>query len=199
MKPLKMVIGACLFLGMVAFLPGCLTPERQEELVDRLSEIAAEIRQDAAQPETPEAVEAPQGGEEAPSDPGEQPAAAPAVTWCWGGFNGSRAVEVSGARIKNLKVTGSGLSYQWEKGGCEELGATSKTDCDHTVACLFIEDGRGGKFDWISTSRLTRDLKNVETGYKGWDAAAFKASKRLNFCICSHDGKRRTNFIEAER
>lgn len=120
------------------------------------------------------------------------------LKFCWGGFGGSKAKISGRARIKNLKVTGKGISYGWEAGGCEDLGAANASDAS-CLACLFVEDGRGGKFDWISTSRRTRDLKNIESGYGGWDASAFKASKRFYFCIVSKDGKTRTNVIEASR
>ena len=118
-----------------------------------------------------------------------------ALKWCWGAFDGSKAAEDAGARIGSLKVSASGLSYKWEKGGCERLGASSKTDAS-CLACLFCFDGsawRGGKFDWISTSRTTRDMKNVEDGYNGWDAGAFRSAKAYAFVIVSKDGRRRTN------
>lgn len=136
------------------------------------------------------------GGSSSGKDSGPTP---PALNWCWGGFNGSKAKESDRARIRNLRVTADGLSYGWERGGCEDLGATSSGDCDHTVACLFLDDGRGGKFEWISTSRRTRSFNNIKDGYHGWDAKAFRSAKRVWFCICSSDGKRRTNLISAER
>ncbi len=124
-----------------------------------------------------------------------------AVEWCWGGFDGSHAEEVPEAKIKNLKVTDSAISYEWESGGCEALGAAGKDDATKTVACLFVTDGawKGGKFEWVSTSRTSRDAKNILEGYNGWDAAAFKAAQGFRFCIASADGKKRTNFIEATR
>jgi len=123
----------------------------------------------------------------------------PALNWCWGGFNGSKAKESDKARIKNLKLTSSGMSYSWESGGCEDLGASSEDDHTHTLACLFLQDGRGGKFDWISTSRRTRSFHNIDEGYCGWSKSAFDASKKVWFCICSKDGKRRTNLISADK
>lgn len=124
---------------------------------------------------------------------------APALKWCWGGLDGSKATETDKARIKNLRVSSSGLSYDWETGGCEALGATSREDASHTIACLFLEDGRGGKFDWISTSRRTRDFANIKGGYNGWSKSAFAASRRVWFCICSKDGRTRTNLICADK
>lgn len=123
----------------------------------------------------------------------------PALDFRYGGFKGESAKEVAGCRIGSLRVSGSGLSYRWEKGGCEALGASGPTDYSQTVACAFYEDGGrwvGGKFDWISTSRTSRSFENIKSGYNGWDAAAFFGAKRHGFCIVSKDGKRRSNFIE---
>ena len=122
------------------------------------------------------------------------------LKWPWGGFDGSKAALADKARVKSLKVTRSGLSYSWASGGCEDLGASSRTDAS-CLACLFCFDGsawRGGKFDWISTSRTGRDLKNIESGYNGWDAAAFRSAKAHAFCIVSKDGRKRTNVIVQE-
>ena len=117
----------------------------------------------------------------------------------YGGFKGGKAAEVPGCQISNLKISKSGLSYKWVSGGCEALGAASRTDYSQTVACAFYWDGRkwvGGKFDWISTSRTTRGWENVKSGYNGWDADAFFGAKRHAFCIVSKDGKKRTNLLE---
>ena len=119
--------------------------------------------------------------------------------WRYGGFNGSRAQEVPGCRIGSLRVTRDGLSYKWESGGCESLGASDRGDYSQTLACAFFWDGEkwvGGKFDWISTSRTSRSFENVHGGYGGWNASAFFGAKRHGFCIVSKDGRRRTNFIE---
>lgn len=116
-----------------------------------------------------------------------------------GGFHGARAQIVDDAVIGNLKVSSSGMSYKWIKGGCEKLGAADKGDADHTVACLFcLVQGKwhGGKFDWISTSRTTRDFKNVHGSYNGWNGAWLAAATKFAFVIVESNGKRRTNVIE---
>lgn len=117
------------------------------------------------------------------------------LSWKWGGLDASRATLADGARIRSLKVSGDGLSYSWETGGCEKLGASSSTDAS-CIACLFCRIGGkwlGGKFDWISTSRRTRDLKNVASGYNGWDKSAVSRADAYAFVIVSKDGRRRTN------
>lgn len=161
-------------------------PQTQEPVQEPVQQPAQQ--QPAPQPSTPSQPAASQ------DDSG-----VPKLNWCWGGFNGSKAVENTKAQIKNLKVSNDGMSYAWAKGGCEALGAKSSTDCDNTLACLFLADGRGGKFDWISTSRTTRDFKNIHGSYNGWSSSAFKSAKTVWFCICSRDGKQRTNLIKASK
>lgn len=140
--------------------------------------------------------------------PGTEKEAAPAkseedavdfslLDWCWGGFKGGGAQLDDKARIMGLRVTSSGLSYSWMSGGCENLGASSKEDAA-CLACLFCLVGgkwRGGKFDWISTSRLSRDFKNISEGYNGWDRQAVSKADKFAFVIVSRDGKKRTNVI----
>ena len=36
-------------------------------------------------------------------------------------------------------------------------------------------------------------MKNVEDGYNGWDAGAFRSAKAYAFVIVSKDGRKRTN------
>lgn len=123
------------------------------------------------------------------------------LDWCWGSFRPSADAKIV-ASIATLRVSTSGLSYGWVSGGCESMGATSKTDADHTICALFCRIGgkwRGGKFDWISSSRTTRDFKNVVTGYNGWQKNAVDVADAYAFCVVSADGKRRTNVIMATR
>ena len=118
------------------------------------------------------------------------------LNWSWGSFSGKNAKLVDGCEIGSLKVTVDGMSYRWIKGGCEQLGASSRTDADHTLACLFVRIGgkwQGGKWEWISTSRTTRDFKNVRDGYGGWRKDAIEVAEAFAFVICSSDGKKRTN------
>ena len=122
-----------------------------------------------------------------------------ALRWDWGGFDGSKAALADGCRIKGLKVAGSGLSYNWAEGGCERLGASSREDAA-CIAALFCRVGgawRGGKFDWISTSRRTRDFKNIFEGYHGWDPDAVRKADAFAFVIISKDGRRRSNVASA--
>ena len=124
------------------------------------------------------------------------------LDWCWGGFSGKKAQPVDGVEISNLKVSSDSMSYSWKSGGCEKLGAKDRSDASQTLACLFCKvDGqwKGGKFDWISTSRKSRSLENIYGNYGGWDASAISKAEAYAFVIVSKDGKRRTNVITCGR
>lgn len=119
------------------------------------------------------------------------------LAWDYGGFRGSSAKIDANARIYNLQINASSMAYRWMSGGCENLGASNREDAS-CLACLFcLIDGKwvGGKFDWISTSRTTRDFKNINDGYNGWRRDAIGKASRYAFVIVSKDGKRRTNVI----
>ncbi len=120
------------------------------------------------------------------------------LQWTYGGFKGEQAKLGAQPRISGLNVNNSGMTYSWKSGGCENLGATSGSDFSHTVACLFCYYGGkwvGGKFDWVSTSRRSRDFKNVHDGYNGWSPTAFTRAEAYAFVIVSKDGKSRSNVI----
>ncbi|MBR6021662.1 MAG: hypothetical protein IK066_04505 [Kiritimatiellae bacterium] len=154
-------------------------------------------RQDAAPPE--------EGRTETPRQDGDGAEKEPALSWCYGGFDGSKAAVSEEAVLAGARLEGNTLSFSWAKGGCEQLGATSKSDADHTVACLFLEDGAGGKFEWVSTSRKTRSVKNVLEGYNGWPKMGLEGGGKLWFCIAGvkDDQKTsnglRTACVEVER
>jgi len=147
-----------------------------------------------------EAVEPP----EEPVD-GDVSGAPESLSWCYGGFNGSKAAVVEDAMLRGVKLKGDTFTIEWDKGDCRNLGATSKEDSDHTVACLFLENGKGGKFEWISTSRKTRSTENIKDGYNKWPKSALDKGGRLWFCIAgvkddkkTSNGKR-TALVEVER
>lgn len=130
------------------------------------------------------------------------------LQWRHGGFNGSGADFDDRAQIADLSTHQNGMSYRWIKGGCEVFGASGKSDFNSTYACLFYKDSSGswigGKFDWISTDRTTRDFDNVnghdgKPPYVGWNPQAFHASKERCFVIVKTDGTRRTNVIKEVR
>lgn len=166
------------------------------DLPKRVMEVQAELAEPAKEPqETPDtAQEEPRVLPEA-----AQPAdAAPALDWCYGGWNGSKAKISPDAVLKGATLKGNTLSISWEKGGCEQLGAADKSDANETMACLFLADGKGGKFEWISSSRKTRSVKNIREGYEGWPKDALDDGGKLWFCICGKGGKR-TACVEVIR
>ena len=117
----------------------------------------------------------------------------------FGSPNVSKASETDSAQISNLKMDRNGLSYRWTKGGSEQLGATSESDYDHTIAVAgYSDDGktfRCAKFDWISTSRKTRNFRNIYEHYNGFDSDKLFVAKKRCFFIMGIDGKRRTNIL----
>lgn len=121
------------------------------------------------------------------------------LSWCWGGFNGALAALNRACVIANLKVDKNKMTYNWVNGSCQSLaGASSASDYSQSLACLFVLNNgqwRGGKFDWISTSRTTRGFENIHDGYNGWDANVFADAEAYAFVIASRDGKHRTNVV----
>lgn len=171
------LIFSSVFFGFILFAVGCcktLDVVLQEYVDERRQEIVEEHKQDNA-----------------------------VYEWSRGGFNGENAVEIDSAVIADLKVSGNGMNYRWVKGGCEEFGAPDRSNADYTLACLFVsKDGVnyvGGKFDWISTSRTTRDFHNIHGNYHGWSSKDLESAKYYAFCIVSRDGKRRTNIIKVAK
>jgi len=120
------------------------------------------------------------------------------LEWKFGGVDGSRAA-LSSPRLSGLKAGASSISYKWEKG----LGDWGLSNGDAgALACLFVEreDGGivGGKFDWVSTSRSNRPLKNVLEGYVGWTLEGVPNPCKCYFVVISQDGRKRSNVIGAE-
>ena len=103
------------------------------------------------------------------------------------------------AQITGFKMDKKGMSYRWVKGGCESLGAKDKTDAGMTLAvCGYSNDGVNYhvcKWDWISTSRLTRSWENVYEHYNGIDPETFFNAKHHCFFICDKHGSYRTNIL----
>jgi len=120
------------------------------------------------------------------------------LKWTCGGFKGGGA-NLSTPRIANLKVKGtSGLSLKWLVG----MADWGLSDGDAgALACFFCEraDGAlsGGKIDWISKSRGSRDFANPLSGYGGWTFSDVKNPAKAAFVVISRDGRKRSNVIAA--
>ena len=129
------------------------------------------------------------------------PPAPPVLDFRFGGFDGSGAQEDSRVQIGFVKMGKDRMTYRFVAGDLSAWGL-ARTQAD-AIACAFYFDEKagkwvGGKFDFISTSRLSRSFNNIRSGYRRWNADAFFAAKRRAFCICSKDGRNRTNLAEAD-
>lgn len=156
----------------------------------------------------PPAPPAPPEAPAAPGTPATDPAAQPDRTgdevdfrmlaWTCGGFGGGGAV-LGVPRIGALKVSSSGLTLRWLT-GLESWGL-ARTDAGAIAALFCLVDGhwRGGKFDWISTSRASRDFNNIRSGYQGWRPADLDTADAYAFVVVSADGRRRSNVITCAR
>ena len=187
-------IGGLLALLATALLSGCSTVRAvADEYRDWRD---SQTNAPAVPPDVPPATPEPPTQ---PDTPAADEADYSAFSWAYGGFNGSRAA-LDKPRIASLRMNGmSGLSYRWAGPDLSAWGI-AHTDAA-ALACLFLQraDGSwvGGKFDWISSSRTTRDFKNLG-GYKGWTLAGIPNPCRAAFVIVSADGRRRSNVIAAE-
>lgn len=123
------------------------------------------------------------------------------LVWCYGGEDGSKAVESEGVQIRNLNVSiGSKISYSWAKARFRRtLKEWGLEDSDASAFAVFgYRSGdvyKCGKMDWISTSRTSRSWENIRDGYKGWNNSECSAAREFVFLILSKDRKRRSNVI----
>lgn len=199
---LSIVLAICLLAaGGCASLGALAEDERVQAEFDRAVEaLLAALESDGGTVDTPPAEDVPEDIDA--ETPGADSIQYAALKWNMGGFNGSGALMHSGAVIGSLSVKSNGMSYKWVSGGCEQLGAADRGDHTKTLACLFYKDAvgkwQGGKFDWISTSRTTRDFKNIDSGYNGWSPSAFASATEYAFVIVGTNG-RRTNVIKWAR
>ena len=140
--------------------------------------------------------------EAAAADPASTEAAAiaagPRLDFRFGGFRGGGAAEDPATQIRDFRMDRNGMRYAWAKGDLGNWGLARESAGALICAFYFDEKERrwiGGKFEWISTSRLTRSWENVYAGYNGWQAQPFFSAKRHAICIVSADGRRRTNLL----
>ena len=142
------------------------------------------------------------GGTSQPSAAAGQGAAAAndavpfsSLRWSYGGVNGSGA-QPSAVTISGLSCSRNGLSFRYNT----NLSAWGLSYADaHALACLFVQkaDGSwvGGKFDWISSSRTTRDFVNIRGGYNGWSLSGVPNPCKVAFVIIDEGHRRRSNVI----
>lgn len=117
------------------------------------------------------------------------------LEWKYGGFTAKNAV-FDRVTLSSLTCDGNNVRYKFDVGldawglGHTEAGA---------ICAVFIERPsgfwEGGKFDWVSTSRTSRELKHLKD-YNEWNES-LPVRGRIAFGVFSADGKRRSNILVA--
>jgi hypothetical protein len=121
------------------------------------------------------------------------------LVWDSGGFKPASSTVVKG-NISEVEFNGRMLTYQ----AMVEADWGKEGDAPNATICaLFVkgDDGvwRGGKFDWISSNRLSRGLGHI-TGpgyYSNWDGADIPNPCDACFVIVSVKTGTRTNVVKA--
>ncbi len=118
------------------------------------------------------------------------------LKWKFGGFRPPTNAVRSTVTVSSLKMKRDGMSFKWVR----NLGAWGiPYEVPDALACLFVktEDGEwvGGKFEWISSSRSTRQFTNIREGYHGWTLRGVPKTAEAAFVIFRKDGKQRSNIV----
>ena len=134
----------------------------------------------------------------APAEDSAASVAGSPLVWRFGGFDGSRAAEDPATQIRDFRMDGRGMSYAWAKGDLGNWGLARTAS--GALICAFYFDERelrwiGGKFDWISSSRTTRDFVNIRGGYNGWSLSGVPNPCKVAFVIIDEGHRRRSNVI----
>lgn len=119
-----------------------------------------------------------------------------ALHWEFGGRPRGSGARATGVSISGLSVHRDGLSFKYQS----DLSAWGLSHGEAgAVACFFVQNASGkwvgGKFDWISSSRSSRDFVNIYGGYGGWSLANVPNPCPAAFVIISSDGKKRSNVL----
>ncbi len=141
------------------------------------------------------------GNDSSTPPPASSPTVGDAVSynsfhWDYGGTTKPRGARQSGVVISGLSFSKTGLSFTYQT----DLSAWGHAYTDPAaLACLFVKDNNGrwvgGKFDWISSSRRSRNFENIFNGYSQWSLANVPNPCQAAFVIASSDGKRRSNVL----
>lgn len=126
-----------------------------------------------------------------------QVAGSPIKISSFGHPNSSGAVEDPHVQIKNFKMSRSGMSYSWASTTKLEVWGLPYTQAGALAVAGWFDgkEWKCAKFDWISSSRTTRDWINVNSGYNGFNPNAFFGAQKHCFFIMSSDGRKRSNII----
>lgn len=118
------------------------------------------------------------------------------LVWAAGGGNYAGAA-LTDERLTGLTVAPPNMAVAW---GSDLSSWGYDYDQASAYACLFCEvNGQwlGGKFEWISRSRSTREFKNIYARYNGWNPAWLTA-KKFAFVVVNKQGTKRTNVVMCE-
>jgi len=119
-----------------------------------------------------------------------------ALNWTYGGEKCSGAGH-SGVTISGLSMNANALSFKYNTD--LSVWGISHGDTGNAWACLFVKNNAGqwvgGKMDWISSSRTSRDYHNVYGGYNGWTLHDVPNPCEAAFVIVHKSGKKRSNVI----
>jgi len=120
------------------------------------------------------------------------------LVWDKGGINGANA-KLTTAIVGNANFGPNGLTYKWKENDLAVWGY-AKTQADGRTCVFYKKNGKwhGGFFEWISTSRTSRDWKNVKGKYKGWNWNDIPDGADGAFLIMSRDGSKRTNVLKTK-
>lgn len=120
------------------------------------------------------------------------------LQWKYGGFSGGNA-KLDGPTLANLSCNGRAVSYKWVTD--MKMWGFGNADAKAIFAWFFLIEGQwiGGKGDWVSVTRSSRELKHTES-YSNWPQSGIKLPfKGRIACVVSHsDGKRRSNVVVTE-
>ena len=183
------VLSIAAISAFAAFTAGCENAQYQDNVSWNGTAQAAEP-EPASKPEpnttTPTSAPAAGVGDAVPYG---------SLKWTFGGVNGSGAVQ-SGVQISGLSLSSNGFSFKYDR----NLSAWGFSHNDiGALACFFVQKSTGewvgGKFDWISSSRTSRDLKHCKEGYGGWSLAGVPNPTKAAVVIMTADGKRRSNVL----
>lgn len=204
----------CLFSALevavvagLAFLPGCASVDKDAvyeiytNIVIRIPGSSAQgAKVDGASGSGSAGESASSSATDAKEDSGNGKSPEPtspsvALNFKYGGFNGSKAIEDPNCQIKSLSMSSKGVTFKFSGGSW--WGATHDNPTMRCCAFYKTDSGKwvGGFWEWGSPDRKYRAFTNIDDGYKGWNAKAFRAAKELAFVICSKDGKKRSNIV----
>lgn len=118
------------------------------------------------------------------------------LQWKYGGFKPPTNAVRSTVVVSDLRVNRGGFRFKWVR----DIGAWGVPyEVPDALACFFVKNNAGewvgGKFEWISSSRSTREFTNIRDGYHGWNLKDVPNPCEVAFLVFRKDGKRRSNIV----